>query len=351
MSAERTYLSIISGQSRGLGSRVARAGLRCVEPFYAATTQARNALFDRRIKPVHDLGRPTISVGNLTTGGTGKTPVVQWLARQLIQAGHRPAVLLRGYRSHEGLSDEAALYRSLPSLEVEPDPDRVAAAARVLQRSPQTSIFLLDDAFQHRRVRRQSDLVLIDATNPFGHDHVLPRGLLREPVTGLARATVILITHADAVPDALLQRLRSLNPTAPRFQGRHVLRGLVDRNDQPVDPKTLGPVTAFAGIGNPEAFFASLRSDLHLTVAHTQRFADHEPYSPPTLDRLDALPPGPLVTTEKDWVKLAARPGFTRPVLRAALALDFADGSAPAFLAALLAPLPRPSASADPESA
>ena len=332
MSSEQKYLSIISGRSSGIGASLARAGLSIVEPFYATTTHARNVLFDRNIKSAHSLSRPTISVGNLTTGGTGKTPVVQWLAARLIEAGHHPAVLLRGYRSRDGLSDEAALYRQISGLEVEPDPDRVAAAARVLARSPGTDIFLLDDAFQHRRVRRDIDLVLIDATNPFGHDHVLPRGLLREPAAGLARADVILITHADTVPDALLQKLRTLNPSAPIFQCRHVLRHLLDRDGRRVDPASIGPVSAFAGIGNPAAFFQSLRTDLHLAIDQTLTFPDHEPYDAAAIARLNQLPPGPAVTTEKDWVKLSHREPFDRPIFRGVLALDFMDTNADALL-------------------
>ena len=333
MSREHDLLAILSGRATGPKAALARAGLSLVEPFYASATRTRNALFDRGLKAAVPLGRPTVSVGNLTTGGTGKTPVVQWLAGRFLAAGRRPAVLLRGYKAENGVSDEAELYRQVAGLEVEPNPDRVAAAAAVLARSPGVNLFLLDDGFQHRRAARDFDLVLVDATNPFGHDHVLPRGLLREPAAGLARADAVLITHADDRHDALRARLRQLNPTAPVYACRHVLRGLIDADGRPLDPATLGPAVAVAGIGNPQAFFDRIVTDLRLPLVDTVALPDHAAYDDAAVTRIIGRMAGArtIVTTEKDWTKLRHRPPVGVTVVRAVLTLDFADGDAEAL--------------------
>lgn len=331
MPTEREFLDILSGRAKGAKASLARGGLSAIEPFYASAMRVRNALFDRGLKPAIDLGRPAVGVGNLTTGGTGKTPVVQWLARRLIARGKTPAVLLRGYKSKDGLSDEAELYRTIAGLEVEANPDRVAGAAAVLKRSPGVDVFLLDDAFQHRRAKRDFDLVLIDATNPFGHGHVLPRGLLREPATGLSRASAILITHADDRDDALLAELRRLNSAAPIFRCRHVINRLIDADGNAVDPRTIGPVAAVAGIGNPNAFFDELTTRLNLPLSARIALPDHAVFDDSMLDRLNAQLGAmkTVIVTEKDWVKLRTRTAELKPaVTRAVLELDFADGNA-----------------------
>ncbi|MGC4031545.1 MAG: tetraacyldisaccharide 4'-kinase [Tepidisphaeraceae bacterium] len=331
MPTEREFLDILSGQTKGAKASLARGGLAAIEPFYASAMRVRNALFDRGIKPAVDLGRPAISVGNLTTGGTGKTPVVQWLARRLIAKGKRPAVLLRGYKSKDGVSDEAELYRAIDGLEVEANPDRIAGAGTVLKRTPAVDVFLLNDAFQHRRAKRNFDLVLIDASNPFGHGHVLPRGLLREPMSGLSRASAILITHADDRDDALLARLRSLNAAAPIFHCRHAIHRLIDANGLPVDRSGIAPVAAVAGIGNPGAFFEELATRLHLPLSASIALPDHVAFDNTLVDRLNAdlAKIRTVIVTEKDWVKLRALADRFRPTIaRAVLELDFADGHA-----------------------
>ena len=203
-SFKQSGLRIISGENTSAIARVVRGLAGVVEPFYSAAMRVRNAAYDRGLFHAHDLGRPTISVGNITTGGTGKTPVVIWLARQLREQGRRPAILLRGYgATQQHGSDEAALLeQSLNSnstirIPVQANPSRVRGAAEVLQKSPEVDFFLLDDAFQHRRAKRDFNLVLINATEPFGFGHVLPRGLLREPLAGLKRADAFLITRCS----------------------------------------------------------------------------------------------------------------------------------------------------------
>ncbi|MBV8780965.1 MAG: tetraacyldisaccharide 4'-kinase, partial [Phycisphaerae bacterium] len=182
---QNNIVAIMSGQRRGGFAAAGRAMLAIAEPLYAAIMILRNTMYERGWLATHQAGRAVISVGNLTTGGTGKTPIVAWIVHELRAMGYHPAVLLRGYKAVNGVSDEATLLRQLvaPS-PVIARPDRVAAAANAVMNDPQIDCFVLDDGFQHRRLKRDCDVVLIDATRPFGFDHVLPRGLLREPIVG-----------------------------------------------------------------------------------------------------------------------------------------------------------------------
>jgi tetraacyldisaccharide 4'-kinase len=344
MSRQQQFLSLISGRSRGVGASLARAGLLALEPIYRGAVAGRNALFDNGYKRSVALGRPTISVGNITTGGTGKTPVVQWLAGALAARGRKPAVLLRGYHAENGFSDEEALYTQ-SGIPCQADPDRVAGAAALLQRDPQIDTFILDDGFQHRRARRCFDLVLIDATNPFGHGHTLPRGLLREPPSTLERADAILLTRVDPDVDLapLRAQLRRYAPTAPILQSRHVLRGFIDGTGAPVPSQALGRVLALSGIGNPEGFHDSIRR-FGATVVEAAVYSDHHKYTERDLQQL-ADHRGAfdtIATTEKDWVKLSRLPSAERlPFARGQLAFDFADGDAERLLTAIEASIAR----------
>ncbi|MEM8875973.1 MAG: tetraacyldisaccharide 4'-kinase [Planctomycetota bacterium] len=280
---------------------------------YGLAMGVRNGLFDKGIRKQHRLGRPVISVGNLTTGGTGKTPVVAWLAGRLHAAGHVPGVLTRGYGARPGeIADEVAELRELLSDAelVEANPDRVAGAATLLERRPDVTVLLLDDGFQHRRVARDFDLVLLDATNPFGFGHVLPRGHLREPVTGLRRASAVLITKCDLA-----------DPPTPDFAGP------VFTARQRVTVDVPEPFAAFCGLGNPGAFFASLPVEPHTT----RTFPDHHRYTDTDADALRSIGL-PLVCTRKDAVKLVQ---FDLPLHIAELSLDVDEGLAERIIGSL----------------
>src|SRR4051812_36636358 len=191
---EQRALRAIRGE-RGVGCALVRGALGAMEPLYRAAVASRNRFYD--FAGQTRLPRPVISVGNITTGGTGKTPMVAWLATQLLEQGMHPAILLRGY-SRGGISDEQQmLQRQLPGVPVQANADRVEGARMVLGEHPEVDVFLLDDGFQHRRVARDFDLVLINAREPFGLGRVLPRGLLRESLDGLKRAHGFVITRAD----------------------------------------------------------------------------------------------------------------------------------------------------------
>lgn len=328
----------MSGEARGAGATSARAALRAAEPLYGAITRVRNRLFDRGTLRGHRLPRPVISVGNLTTGGTGKTPLVQWIVRRLIADGHRPAVLMRGYQreSPDTASDEELLLReSLDGVPVVADPNRVAAGLASVEADPTIDAFVLDDGFQHRRLHRDADIVVIDATNPFGYGHVLPRGMLREPIAGVARASLVVVTRVDGRTAEELteidRTIRRHHATVPIVRSSHRLGDAIDI-DGHLHPLAGRRVMAFSGIGNPAAFERSL-ADAGATVVASRRFADHYRYQLADLYalRVSALDAGAeaMVTTEKDWVKLRSLdptgPGV--PMWRVPVRVEFATPS------------------------
>ncbi|MGH7213849.1 MAG: tetraacyldisaccharide 4'-kinase [Tepidisphaeraceae bacterium] len=361
---------VVSGEARSPVAGVLRAGLRVLEPFYAGVMRLRNRLYDTGIFRSHDLSRPTISVGNITTGGTGKTPVVEWLARRLRGAGRHPAVLLRGYRSGPGGSDEAALLdQSLnadgaaPAVVVLANPNRVMGAEQAIGRDASIDVFVLDDAFQHRRARRSFDLVLIDAFCPFGHEHVLPRGLLREPLAGLQRAHAMLITRSNQTNDVHLgeieQALRRHNRNAPIYRASHVHVGLRAPNARellPISELRSRRFFALAGIGNPAAFHAQL-GGFGNTYLGQRWFADHHDYTADDVARVrqEATAAGAevIVTTEKDWMKLARLDAATsgEPGLwRLAMEIRFAPGDEERLFGQILKTITVGSPAKSPES-
>ena len=323
---------VMSGAERGPRAASLRAALAVAEPFYAAAAVLRNRMYDRRVLAVRTLPRPVVSIGNLTAGGTGKTPVVRWLASKLREEGRRVAILSRGYRAAGGagaLGDEQLMLdRLLNGAGAAPDaapvtirahPDRVAAADAALRQSPSTDVFLLDDGFQHRRVARDLDIVLVNCTDPFGHGRVLPRGLLREPLSGLRRAGAVVLTHADRVDEARREQIEMeilrRRPDAPIFRAVHAPLAFRtgDADVLPLDALRARRVFAFSGLASPEAFERDVR-ELCGSYAH-QWFADHHTYRPHDCAQVQAAARAAgadvVVTTEKDWAKLAdlAPPG------------------------------------------
>ncbi len=177
------YLRLIRGQVHAASGRGLPApGCALASVGYGAVVAVRNAGFDRGWKQTHRAAVPVVSVGNLTLGGTGKTPMVEWLARWYRRRGLRVAILSRGYGQERGLNDEGqVLEENLPDVPHLQDPDRVALAG-IAVHELESELIVLDDGFQHRRLARDLDLVLLDALEPFGLGHLFPRGLLREPI-------------------------------------------------------------------------------------------------------------------------------------------------------------------------
>jgi tetraacyldisaccharide 4'-kinase len=320
----------MSGDERSLSALLLRAALSAAEPVYASAMALRNRMFDAGLRKSHRLGRPTISVGNITTGGTGKTPVVRWLAQRLGGSGWRVAILSRGYgAAPDSLGDEQLMLDRALNSPVErhrvlivANPDRVAAAHEALRLRPETDVFLLDDGFQHRRAARDLDVVLVSAANPFGYGHVLPRGMLREPLSGLRRAGALLITHADraGAPElsAIEQTLRRHNAAAPIYHAVHAhaaLRTATVASSAPAD-RSLDDLRgrswfAFCGIGDPDTLLRQLQGAGGRHAGH-RWFGDHHRYTADDLAALrrDAAAAGAdvLLTTEKDWAKLSQLP-------------------------------------------
>lgn len=314
-----------------------RGAASVAEPFYKAGVRGRNAAFDRGWRSVHRAGLPVISVGNLTAGGTGKTPMVIAVARMLERLGYPPAVLLRGYRGEgpTGSDEGALLGHHLPGVPIVAAGDRVAAARSVRREHPEVRAIVLDDGFQHRRLHRDLDLVLIDATDPFGFDRVLPRGLLREPAEGLRRADAVIVTHSDQLGDE-----RTGRELAARIEGyhggpsiawcEHRWSAVLDEADRAVEMKG-ATVLPFCGIGNPGAFFR--QAGQRFRVVEPRAFADHHPYRAAELRemarRAEERGADALLTTEKDWVRLRAvveSSGPRVPIWRPVLQMFVASG-------------------------
>lgn len=343
---EQAFRRVISGEDHGVGAALLRGAMRIVEPIYAAIVASRNGFYSKRVISSKRASRPVVSVGNITTGGTGKTPVVRWLAEHLRGRGMHPAILMRGYKSQPGQSgDEAQLLDDLLNppatgtpVVIEANPDRAGGSEAVLRAHPDVDVFILDDGFQHRRLQREFDLVLIDATNPFGYDHVLPRGLLREPLDGLARASAFLMTRVDqALPgavEACQAEIRRRAPAAPIYHCRHASAAVMCEEDgrttsQPIERLRDKRVFAFCGIGNPGSFQRQLASSGATLVGH-RAFGDHHHYGRKDVEQLEreaaAAGAEVLISTEKDWVKFSRLDGSrnsTLPVWRVRLEIEF----------------------------
>ncbi|MGB6545593.1 MAG: tetraacyldisaccharide 4'-kinase [Candidatus Acidiferrales bacterium] len=274
-----------------------------------------------------------VSIGNLTTGGTGKTPTALWLALRAADAGQRAAILLRGYGSRgeadadgRPRSDEAALLRDRLAgrAQLGIGPDRIASA-EVLARHGVTW-FVLDDGFQHLKLRRDVDIVLLDASRPFGNGRLLPAGALREPRSALRRADMILITRSDRAP-ALETAVRHY-AKAPVFYARARLDGLYRAPQRAVAlPRAdwaRGRFFAFAGIGNPAAFFDDL-GRWGVPLAGTRSFRDHHRFTPADLAQIERAAieksADALVCTEKDVFNLSDITALRLPIYAACISM------------------------------
>jgi tetraacyldisaccharide 4'-kinase len=312
-------LATIQAGGGGPFGAVARAGLAALAVPYRAIASRRLARYGPGGEEPERLPVRVVCVGNLTAGGTGKTPFVAWLVGEARARGLRPAILARGYGPRPAgslLSDEGGVLRDVlgPEVPIVEDPDRVRGGRALLAAHPTTDLVVLDDGFQHRRLARDVDLVLLDATNPFGHDRLLPRGLLREPVEGLARAHGVVVTRMELVDaetrSAVLSRAQRLAPSARFAMARTVPSRITDASDCSWGTELLGArVFLWAGIGNPRAFEALVRG-LGAVVVGRRFDRDHARIGPGDLAavRRAAAAAGAsrVVVTRKDLVKLRA---------------------------------------------
>ncbi|MDZ4656235.1 MAG: tetraacyldisaccharide 4'-kinase [Bythopirellula sp.] len=306
------FRDLVSGRRTGVKAVALRTALRIAEVPYALAMRYRNRRYARGKAKIHDAGVPVVSVGNLTLGGTGKTPLVEWLAHKLRESQIRVAIVSRGYGARAGgYNDEALeLELALPGVPHVQDPDRVAAA-RVAAEELQMQLILLDDGFQHRRLKRDLDIVLLDATEPFGFDHVFPRGTLREPLAGLARADVIVLSRADMLDSSerekIHARVTKFAPQAGWCEVEHRVAALLNSAGQHVDLSVLADkrVAAFCGIGNPAGFRYTLAT-LGCEIIAWREFPDHHNYTRADVASLSEWGQNAdaIVCTRKDLVKL-----------------------------------------------
>ena len=289
-----------------LTARLARAALAPPAALFGAIVRARGALYDRGSLDVQRASLPVLSVGNLSVGGTGKTPIAAWAATQLRAHGARPSIVLRGYGG-----DEILVHSALnPDVPVIADADRPRAVERA--RAAGADCVVLDDGFQHRRLARTVDWVLVSAER-FPRSHrVLPAGPLREPVSALRRAQLLIVTRKSASlaeADAVVAQLSSFAPAIPTAVCRLAPTGFVsvaDGSRFPLERVRGVRVLAVAAIGDPDAFFAQLRT-LGTSALREIALADHHRYTTHDVDRLIAQSAryDAVVCTLKDAVKLA----------------------------------------------
>lgn len=310
------FHSLISGERHGVGPTLLRGGLSIASWFYQGAVRARNRAFDFGWNQTARAAVPVISIGNITTGGTGKTPFAAYIARWFREHRIRVCFLSRGYGAEQGRQNDEALVleRLCPDVPHLQHADRVAGA-RIAVEELDTQLLILDDGFQHRRLARDLDLVLIDALEPWGYGHLLPRGLLREPCSSLRRADCVILTRADQVSE---QALASIKRVIKSLRGDdHCVEvafaplSLVNASGQTASLESLRDqaIRAFCGIGNPEGFRRTLlQLGVKLDEHPLRVFPDHHRYArddiASLLDWTKESGAAAVVTTLKDHVKI-----------------------------------------------
>lgn len=330
------FRDLVSGRRKGPAAAALRAGLRLLETPYAAAVAWRNRRYDSGRRAIERVSVPVISVGNLSLGGSGKTPMVEWLARWLRARDVRVTIVSRGYGAEAGARNDEALEleERLPDVPHLQNPDRVAAARTAIEEFECQAI-VLDDGFQHRRLARDLDIVLVDALEPFGFGHVFPRGTLREPLAGLRRAHAVALSRADLVEPAERARLKETvgrhAPHAVWLEVVHAPRRLVSAAGETLALEELAGrrMAAFCGIGNPAGLRRTLER-LGATIVGFREFPDHYAYQRGDVEalaewaaRLDAEM---LVCTAKDLVKLRVERIGGRPLWALAIELEIVAG-------------------------
>jgi len=320
-------------ETKMIESSSARALLSLPAKLYEVAVRARIVAYERGLLKTYRLQAPVISVGNLTVGGTGKTPCVAFIARALRDAGCATAILSRGYRratrGRVEVSNETEILRSpqesgdepyllaqsCPGVRVVVDEDRYAAGRWVEQRAP-VSVFLLDDAFQHLRLARDLNLLLVDATESLAEARMIPFGRLREPLAGVRRADAVVVTRSDQVFDRalLVKTITSCaRPNTPIFFAHHEmtrLRRLGSGQVVPLADFAQKPVAAISGIAKPDRFIEDLQK-AGMRIALRRDFEDHHRYTAKEVVEIVAGARSAMaevvIVTEKDAANLPAK--------------------------------------------
>lgn len=365
---EHFAIDVIMGRREDTPAVIFGAFLQLCSYLFNGIVQLRWWLYRKRILRDQPLGCLVVVVGNLTVGGTGKTPVVEKFARALRDRGRKVAILSRGYKSKapplwkkwwywlnhtedapprvvsDGekvlLDSELAgdepymLARNLPGVVVLVDKDRVKAGAYAIKRFGCDTL-VLDDGFQYLPLKGRLNLLLVDKTNPFGNGYLLPRGILREPIKHLKRASYVFLTKSKGVRDEELEAMiRRFNPDAEIIECAHkpqYLQRLDGEERLPLEALKGKRIGAFSGIAAPESFEAFLRAT-GATLASTKRFLDHHRFTADDLDDVlaEAREAGAemLITTEKDAVRLDPRRKMPLPCYYLRLEIEILRGAA-----------------------
>ena len=360
---EKKLLRVISKETRGKRATLLRGFLKTLSWLFGSIVVSRLALYRHRIIRASTLGCQVISVGNITVGGTGKTPIVETFARSLQQKGRKVAILSRGYKSRKTplwekiirreerlprvvsdgqrllLNSDLAgdepymLASNLPDVVVLVDKDRVKSGKYAIRKFGCDTL-VLDDGFQYLSLQHRLDIVLVDYTNPFGYKHILPRGLLREPMRNLKRAGFIFITKCppDGAPE-LKARLRALNPHAEISECRHTpkyLQNLYTRKKTELGELNGKRIAAVSGIAVPAGFENGLR-ELGAEIVYSAQYADHHRYTQQelieTINRAVDAGAELIVTTEKDAVRFPMLDRCDLPVIFLRVEIEMLTGA------------------------
>jgi len=357
MIKQTALLEIISGRRQGIRAAMMRALLWALTPIYRFGVYRRNRRFDSGKIVVSKVDVPVISIGNLSTGGTGKTPLVIWLCRQIRQLDRRVAIVSRGYGAAKNAdrtskpNDEAMeLGQRLPDVPHLQDPRRADSAAIAIEEL-ETEVIVMDDGFQHRELGRDLDIVVVDATEPFGFGHLLPRGLLREPVKNILRADFVVLSRCDQVSHEEIGRteaqLKRFCPDLPiaktkvqpakwmQYDGQE--KDLCEFTPSPASNKGGAEVFVCCAIGNPNSFLNTV-SSTGVSVTGQIFYPDHYLYGRADIEAIAeaAIQSGAtaIVCTHKDLVKIGVNQFKGMPIYALVAEIVFLEGE-PELLAAI----------------
>jgi len=341
------FRKLISGQKAGLSAGLLRLLLGVVAGGYSIAVRLRNFLYSNGWLKAHRANAIVLNVGNITVGGTGKTPLVVWLCKEIISdskfqiSNSQCAILTRGYKAardsrhktqdsrrktqearlkRQDTRGKTQIYRdepailaeNCPEVKVIVNPDRVAAAAEAINKFG-AKVLIMDDGFQHRRLVRDLDIITIDGTQPFGYGKMLPAGLLREPVTSLKRAGAVVITRCDQITETELKQIEKklglINPDMIIARSIHAPAYVKSADNKEISLEQLKnkKVFAFCGIGNPEAFLNTIKQ-LGANLVGSKFYNDHHHYTNDCLadiyEQAGDLKADLILTTQKDWTKI-----------------------------------------------
>jgi tetraacyldisaccharide 4'-kinase len=325
----------IQQDQKNILAKVLKGFLWLLSLVYLGAVKSICWFYQIKVLPRKYLPRPVISIGNLTLGGTGKTPLTGFVVDALKKKGYTPAILIRGYGATKGFSDEVELYKELlPEICLGQGRNRFTSGLKILKENSKVNVFVMDDGFQHWSLDRDLDIVVVDATNPFGNEFLLPRGILREPLSALKRADIIVLTKVDLAKENcanIYTAVRKNNFHAIFVESIYEPIKLVNLKDRGIDKDILElkghDVAVFSALGNSQGFEKTIQA-LGGKVQKAFSFLDHHVYTKADLqkmmDEARAQSIKMFITTQKDAVKLRSLENcFPKDIDFFALAISF----------------------------